>query len=313
MYRSSASSEQRTDRSPGTTAEVSRIQLVARCASGLLLVWLLDGRAAAARDSASAATERMPPPAISARDHARIHAKVQSEAERLRRDAQSKLTAGLFERACFLLAAAQTLEAEPGACVQLGESCLHGQHPIEARMLLECADDPRLPSELTGRRDALRAALGAVAPDEAIQRVHLLREHMRAAQRAFDNESPRLAADLLSLLYLLAPEARAHILYNLAQSYRRLKRYEIAFALYDRVRTSAAQGPVSLDEASSLAERAMQELQVTALKPAPYRRPWFIATAVLSAAALVAISATAAKLTPDRVPTDAGSAEIQFP
>lgn len=265
---------------------------------------------------AQAQTPAVPTPQVSmsAGERSRVEALVRAEADRLRRAAANQVALQRYERACYVLAAAQALAPDPAAYVQVGRTCQRAEHPQEARLLLDLLDDP--PAHAGPRDEAYEAWRSEMANIEAVdafQRVRLLREHTQSAQQAYDHEAPRLAADILSLLVLLAPDARSRILYNLAQCYRRMKQYEVAFALYERASLVTTSNWGSAEQERVLAEQAMQELLTTALKPSLLRRPWFLTTVALSAATLVAVTAIVARYLPNRTDTDAGYGTLRFP
>jgi len=230
---------------------------------------------------------------------------VRLQAGQLLRDAQGQVTARHPARAMFLLASATVLATDGAARTKLRDVCeerLRQRDPAEdvrdARWLLRAL-----------QTQSENADTGSVEDDadEFAKRTRML-ELRDQARAAYEHAAPAYAADILSVLYLLGPEARGPILYNLAQCYRQLKQYDVAYALYGRVRSETRPGGgVHAERASELAERAQRELLQTALQTPIYRRPWFLTTLVLTAAALVSVGVLAERLSPHDPPTDAGT------
>ncbi len=223
----------------------------------------------------------------------------------LLRDARAQLTAQNSTRAMFLLASAAVLA--PGLATQnlLREVCegmLQQRDPAgdmrDAGWLLRALQTQSASAEIAQIEDGV---------DEFAKRTRML-ELRDQARAAYQNAAPAYAADILSVLYLLGREARGPILYNLAQCYRQLKQYDVAYALYGRVRSESPPGSgASAERAIMLAERAQRELLQTALQTPIYRRPWVLTTMALTAAALVSVGVLVERLSPHDPSTDAGT------
>ena len=238
-----------------------------------------------------------------------IAAVVKRSAQDLRKQSQSASALGKPERAAYLLASAYVLEPSNDTLFEVARHCKSAGLDAEAQAISQRVHAGELAPDDAAQ---LRAAASAPpSPEQEAAQAEALRSHIRNATRSFDAGAFPLAAQELSLAYTTQPLPR--LLFNAAQSYRRTRQPELAYALLEKY--LAAEQSDADQSGSSLkreARNTQKELLATALTQPLYRRPWFWGVLGVATAVIVGAAVATDQLVPHRPAADAGYQTLDF-
>ncbi len=216
-----------------------------------------------------------------------IAAVVKRSAQDLCKQSQSASASGKPERAAYLLASAYVLEPSNDKLFEVARYCKSAGLDAEAQAISQRVDARELAPDDAEQLQA--AASAPTSPEQEAAQAEALRSHIRNATRSFDAGAFPLAAQELSLAYTTQPLPR--LLFNAAQSYRRTRQPELAYALLEKYlaaeQSAADQSDMALKRE---ARNTQKELLSSVILEPVYRKPWMWG---LVWSAVVAIAASA--------------------
>ena len=238
-----------------------------------------------------------------------IAAAVKRSALDLRKQSEGAAAVGKAERAAYLLASAYVLEPSSDALLAVARICKSAGLDAEAQAIAQQVNG----KELTQDDAELWRALAEAppSPEQESAQADALRHHIRNATRSFDAGAFPLAAQELSLAFATKPLPR--LLFNAAQSYRRTRQPELAYALLERY---LATQPSDEEQSSSALQRearnTQKELLSTALTQPLYRRSWFWGVLGATTAVIISVAVAVDQLVPSWQKTDVGTKWLKF-
>ena len=255
-----------------------------------------------------ARSESSSPIEPSAWQRRQIAAAVKRSALDFRKQSEGAAAVGKAERAAYLLASSYVLTPSNDTLLAVARSCKSAGLDAEAQAIAQLING----KELTQDAAELWRALASEppSPEQEAAQAEALRNHIRNATRSFDAGAFPLAAQELSLAFATKPLPR--LLFNAAQSYRRTRQPELAYALLERYLTIE---PSDADQSSGALHRearnTQRELLSTAMVEPVYRKPWLWGL-ISSGIAAIGVSAGLASWLSTGLKADRGPIDISF-